>query len=305
MAMIHDSQETDNQFNVGIKIIQSAFFNQLSFFQREMSLLNQEIQNKNEKINELEQANIGLVSEKEDYENTMQNLMAENNRLTQLLDNKHNVPKKNNQTIEKEYSIRPLIENEISNLSTLLNTTKHNLKMNRSASNLLIKTKSQSNNITNIDQLLAGFDETITKIKKYNNNNNNSGNTINQLKKSPSFVINKDKRTSYKKTTQQITEEDQPINDNINTYTINNNVDSNQRGFYNNQNEFPSKKGDFFKKCRSIMTSQDYSQMLEVIRLANNYQITKEETYDRISYLLEKKYQHLLAGFEELIFQKR
>ena len=59
--------------------------------------------------------------------------------------------------------------------------------------------------------------------------------------------------------------------------------------------------GDFFKKCRSVMTPSEYTEMIEVIKLFNSKKISKEETYRDISQRLnEGKYKELVKDFKNL-----
>ena len=58
---------------------------------------------------------------------------------------------------------------------------------------------------------------------------------------------------------------------------------------------------DFFKRCRSVMKTDEYSDMIEIVHLFNSKQISKEETYKKISDILSNgKYMDLINEFDRL-----
>ena len=56
----------------------------------------------------------------------------------------------------------------------------------------------------------------------------------------------------------------------------------------------------FFKNCKNIMNKNEYGILLEIVKLSNAKQITKEETYLKITNLLDNNYPELSNEFKLL-----
>ena len=59
----------------------------------------------------------------------------------------------------------------------------------------------------------------------------------------------------------------------------------------------------FFKKCKALMNSEDYLELLRIIKLFNSKKISKSETYEQITNYLEKVNYELLKDFYNLFIQ--
>lgn len=317
MSMVFENTDYDNQFNSGIKIIQAAFFNQSNYFKNEISGLANEIIIKNTKINKLEKSNASLYTEKEEYEKTIQNLLSENSSLIQLIER----GKLSDRIINKSKDLN--CENktlEMNNFCSLLESTKATLKKNRSE-NIIIKPK-EVNSIANVNfningkgngngtELKTDYIETRPKIRKGSKTSTSNVPFCISTEYDNCSRIRTTHRTFRDKKLREENFKTQPMIESQREHMNNDNNDDNNNNAINNyrndnqQDSNKRQKGNFFKKCRSIMSPKDYSQMIEIVRLANSYQITKKETYDRISYLLEKKYPNFISEFEELLFPK-
>ena len=81
-------------------------------------------------------------------------------------------------------------------------------------------------------------------------------------------------------------------------YTNNNSFSQKNINDNNNNN---SNENDFFKKCREIMSSTDYANMLDIAHMFNSKQINKQDTYTNILEILQKGgYDSLIEGFNNL-----
>ena len=68
-----------------------------------------------------------------------------------------------------------------------------------------------------------------------------------------------------------------------------------------NENNNNSNENSFFKKCKEIMSSTDYANMLDIIYMFNSKQINKQDTYTNILEILQKGlYNSLIEGFNNL-----
>ena len=68
-----------------------------------------------------------------------------------------------------------------------------------------------------------------------------------------------------------------------------------------NINENNNNSNDFFKKCREIMSSTDYANMLDIVHMFNSKQINKQDTYTNILEILQKGfYDSLIEEFNNL-----
>ena len=69
-----DSTDIENQFNNGIKMIVNAYETQTTFLSNEVIKLSKELEQKQNKINELEELCQKLLNQKNSYENNIKNL---------------------------------------------------------------------------------------------------------------------------------------------------------------------------------------------------------------------------------------
>ena len=92
------------------------------------------------------------------------------------------------------------------------------------------------------------------------------------------------------------------------TYQSNNNKKYNytENNFYGNRNyknkfnEVKNNTSLFFKKCKIIMSNEEYIELLRIIKLFNAKKISKFETYERITNYLDKINPELLKEFYNL-----
>ena len=104
------------------------------------------------------------------------------------------------------------------------------------------------------------------------------------------------------------------IIDNITNYSLEHNINKNysieQIDNSNISNEGKSRNNNvegiklhssmFFKNCKKIMNKNEYRNLIEIVKLSNSKQITKEETYLKITSLLDNKYPELSNEFKLL-----
>ena len=56
----------------------------------------------------------------------------------------------------------------------------------------------------------------------------------------------------------------------------------------------------FFKNCKKVMNKNEYRNLIEIVKLSNSKQISKEETYLMITNLLDNNYPELSNEFKLL-----
>lgn len=139
------SPEPDKQMFSGIQMIQQAFKTQSNILTEEISHLHQQLELKNEKIEELELLSQNLIKDNKHLNQLVEKLMDENNKMNQL--------NGNNQQSKAE--------------STPSNSYCYNLKKqnsNAQGSNAL-----RFNN-QKMDNIIFSLDDSINKIVKTNSN---------------------------------------------------------------------------------------------------------------------------------------
>ena len=267
----NESNDSDNQFNNGIKIIVSAYENNCQILSSEINRLNNELEKKNKKISELEELCSSLLNQKNSYENKISDLKNKNEKITNQMEKikKENIElKKIKQTIiiTLEYNNNKI--KTIDNISgknniTLLNGGK---KENKDNKNIKIS-KGAFSNILNLKKKNKEFNFLTEKNKSYSCERVHSRtrtNSINEIDSLTKFLIKQE-------------------NENIN---------------YNNNDNI---KNNFFKQCRNTMNSNHYSDLMNIVHLFNLKEITKKEMYDNIIEIFKKfKYENLIDSFNNL-----
>jgi hypothetical protein len=324
-----DSNDIENQFNSGIKMIVNAYETQTTYLSNEIIKLTKDLEEKQNKINELQELCQKLLNQKNSYENNIKNLKTENEQIKEQL---NNVIIENNELKRVKQNILATIENTNNNNSLNSVQIKHNTKTleqiykNNSYKILNGRNKlkeeynNSQNNANNKSLSSKGYTERLfkTTLKKgktpinvnnffnqnnkfFNDNNNNKfdNNSVNNdyiknknIKNIKSFSVEKILNNTY--SNRNFTKQNSP--NRINYLNNNNNSFSRKNTNDNNSNET-----DFFKKCREIMNSTDYANMLDIVHMFNSKQINKQDTYTNIFEILQKGgYNSLIEGFNNL-----
>ena len=267
----NESNDSDNQFNNGIKIIVSAYENNCQILSSEINRLNNELEKKNKKISELEELCSSLLNQKNSYENKISDLKNKNEKITNQMEK-----------IKKENIELKKIK------QTIINTLEYNNNKIKTIDNI-----SGKNNIT----LLNGG-------KKENNDNKNIkiskgafSNILNLKKKNKEFNFLTEKNKSYSCERVHSRTRTNSINeiDSLTKFLI---KQENENINYNNNDNI---KNNFFKQCRNTMNSNHYSDLMNIVHLFNLKEITKKEMYDNIIEIFKKfKYENLIDSFNNL-----
>lgn len=264
-----ESSEPELQFNNGIKMIVSAYETQTSLLSNEISMLTAELEKKNSKITEMEELCSSLLKEKSEYESKISSLSSTNAQLTHELE----LLIKENKELKK-------VKEKI--LSTLEKKENHSSKLERQLSQpqLLLKSKSKSiiRNGSDFDDLTNTSTPLLTTAKKTK--------LTKQGRSALCSSIMYPKNRYYTNSSKQVSQSAR--NSFSETYSLNSNSGNNR----NNST-------DFFKKCRIIMKSEEYNEMIEIVHMFNAKQISKEETYKKISDILSNgNYNELIIDFD-------
>ena len=267
----NESNDSDNQFNNGIKIIVSAYENNCQILSSEINRLNDELEKKNKKISELEELCSSLLNQKNSYENKISDLKNKNEKIVNQMEK-----------IKKENIELKKIK------QTIINTLEYNNNKIKTIDNI-----SGKNNIT----LLNGG-------KKENNDNKNIkiskgafSNILNLKKKNKEFNFLTEKNKSYSCERVHSRTRTNSINeiDSLTKFLI---KQENENINYNNNDNI---KNNFFKQCRNTMNSNHYSDLMNIVHLFNLKEITKKEMYDNIIEIFQKfKYENLIDSFNNL-----
>jgi len=317
-----DSNDIENQFNSGIKMIVNAYETQTTYLSNEIIKLTKDLEEKQNKINELQELCQKLLNQKNSYENNIKNLKTENEQIKEQL---NNVIIENNELKRVKQNILATIENTNNNNSLNSVQIKHNTKtleqIYKNNSNKILNGRNKlkeeynnsQNNASNKSLSTKGYTERLfkTTLKKgktpinvnnfFNQNNKifNDNNSVNNdyiknknIKNIKSFSVEKILNNTY--SNRNFTKQNSP--NRINYLNNNNNSFSRKNTNDNNSNET-----DFFKKCREIMNSTDYANMLDIVHMFNSKQINKQDTYTNIFEILQKGgYNSLIEGFNNL-----
>lgn len=283
-----ESTEPEIQFNNGIKMMVSAYETQTSLLSNEISMLNSELEKKNAKIAELEELCSSLLKEKSEYESKLSSLSSTNAKLNHQLDllmneNKElkKVKEKILSTLEKKQTqTQPkTIERELSQ-PILLHKSKSKSNLHNGNDLEDFSTYNTPSSTARKTKLVKQGRSAICSSVKYPKRDYGS---INQS------IIN---RALQNKQSSQSARNSFSGNISLcNTYGYN----GNSSGCGGSGNV------DFFKRCRSVMKTDEYSDMIEIVHLFNSKQISKEETYKKISDILSNgKYMDLINEFDRL-----
>ena len=111
----------------------------------------------------------------------------------------------------------------------------------------------------------------------------------------------------------EIKKNNSTIIDNMTNYSIEHNINKNYSiEQVDNSNMSIEKKSNknlegiklhssmFFKKCKNVMNKNEYRNLIEIVKLSNLKKLTKEETYLRITSLLDNNYPELSNEFKLL-----
>ena len=279
------SNDSENQFNTGIKMIINAFENNCHFLSSEITRLNNELEEKNKKISELEELCSTLLNQKNSFENKIANLKNKNEKLLSQLDK---VNKENHELKRIKQTIINTIESN--KIKTIDNRNNHSIlnggntiDISNYLSNDNFNNKSTLNIYKTIKSSKCAFGN-LLNLKKKNEN-------INYLtEKNKSYSV---ERIQSKTRTNSISEIDS-----ISKILIK--KDNEQNDNITNTNNNQNKNG-FFKKCRSKMNPSHYTDLMNIVHLFNSKEITKKEMYDNIIETLKNgKYENLIDDFNNL-----
>ena len=279
------SNDSENQFNMGIKMVINAFENNCHFLSSEITRLNNELEEKNKKISELEELCSTLLNQKSSFENKIANLKNKNEKLLSQLDK---VNKENHELKRIKQTIINTIESN--KIKTIDNRNNHSLLNGGNTidnvnylSNENLNNKSTLNIYKNIKTSKCAFGN-LLNLKKKNENQNYL------TEKNKSYSV---ERIQSKTRTNSISEIDS-----ISKILIK--KDNEQNDNITNTNNNQNKNG-FFKNCRSKMNPSHYTDLMNIVHLFNSKEITKKEMYDNIIETLKNgKYENLIDDFNNL-----
>lgn len=279
-SIILDTNEADDQLNLAIKMIVSAFENQNRSLSSELNRLNEELSNISSQKVELELRCSSLIQEKKEYEAQMNSLSNQNILLTQSIKelSLENTKLKNIKssiiaTIEKTDSAIPKNQALDGFSPTHMKT---NIKFCKPMTSF---TRNKHFSVDNCSQEYnIGTNQSLCKTKtpltisKQNTTRNNTGNKV------PAYNQN------------EVSKCNTPFGSSENIL-----------GTYLNKNNSTT-NNNFFQNCRKIMSQIDYNALLDVVRGFNMKKLSKQETFLNITQILETKYAELLDDFKKLFF---
>lgn len=266
VQLTSESSEPESQFNNGIKMIVSAYETQTSLLSNEISMLNAELEKKNAKIAEMEELCASLLKEKSEYESKISSLSSTNAKLNHQIE----------LLISENKDLKNVKEQII---STIEKNNSKTLERELSQPNILLYKSKSKINIRNGSDFDDMINTTAKKTKLVKQTKNTLGNSLkkNWYTNSTSMLPIKSSNKVSQSARSSFSE----------TYSLNSN--------------YGYSSSDFFKKCRCVMRSEEYNKMIEIVRMFNAKQISKEETYQNISNILSKgKYNELINDFDRL-----
>ena len=271
-----ESSEPEIQFNNGIRMIVSAYETQTSILSNEIGMLNAELEKKNSKITEMEELCSSLLKEKSEYESKLSSLSSTNAQLTHQLD-----------ILIRENKDLKQVKEKI--LSTLEKKDVHTPKLERQYSQpqlLLKKSKSIMRNGSDFDDLFNISNPSLTTAKK---------SKITNQSRSALYSSIKNPKNTYYTNHSMLPNKTKIISQSeLNSFNETSSLNSNYGYNGNNSNVF-------FKKCRRTMQSEEYNEMIEIVHMFNSKQMSKEETYKKISDILSNgQYTDLIKDFDLL-----
>ena len=271
-----ESSEPEIQFNNGIRMIVSAYETQTSILSNEIEMLNVELEKKTSKISEMEELCSSLLKEKSEYESKLSSLSSTNAQLTHQLD-----------ILIRENKDLKQVKEKI--LSTLEKKDVHTPKLERQYSQpqlLLKKSKSIMRNGSDFDDLFNISNPSLTTAKK---------SKITNQSRSALYSSIKNPQNTYYTNHSMLPNKTKIISQSeLNSFNETSSLNSNYGYNGNNSNVF-------FKKCRRTMQSEEYNEMIEIVHMFNSKQMSKEETYKKISDILSNgQYTDLIKDFDLL-----
>ncbi len=271
-----ESSEPEIQFNNGIRMIVSAYETQTSILSNEIEMLNVELEKKTSKISEMEELCSSLLKEKSEYESKLSSLSSTNAQLTHQLD-----------ILIRENKDLKQVKEKI--LSTLEKKDVHTPKLERQYSQpqlLLKKSKSIMRNGSDFDDLFNISNPSLTTAKK---------SKITNQSRSALYSSIKNPKNTYYTNHSMLPNKTKIISQSeLNSFNETSSLNSNYGYNGNNSNVF-------FKKCRLTMQSEEYNEMIEIVHMFNSKQMSKEETYKKISDILSNgQYTDLIKDFDLL-----
>ena len=271
-----ESSEPEIQFNNGIRMIVSAYETQTSILSTEIEMLNVELEKKTSKISEMEELCSSLLKEKSEYESKLSSLSSTNAQLTHQLD-----------ILIRENKDLKQVKEKI--LSTLEKKDVHTPKLERQYSQpqlLLKKSKSIMRNGSDFDDLFNISNPSLTTAKK---------SKITNQSRSALYSSIKNPKNTYYTNHSMLPNKTKIISQSeLNSFNETSSLNSNYGYNGNNSNVF-------FKKCRRTMQSEEYNEMIEIVHMFNSKQMSKEETYKKISDILSNgQYTDLIKDFDLL-----
>lgn len=271
-----ESSEPEIQFNNGIRMIVSAYETQTSILSNEIEMLNVELEKKTSKISEMEELCSSLLKEKSEYESKLSSLSSTNAQLTHQLD-----------ILIRENKDLKQVKEKI--LSTLEKKDVHTPKLERQYSQpqlLLKKSKSIMRNGSDFDDLFNISNPSLTTAKK---------SKITNQSRSALYSSIKNPKNTYYTNHSMLPNKTKIISQSeLNSFNETSSLNSNYGYNGNNSNVF-------FKKCRRTMQSEEYNEMIEIVHMFNSKQMSKEETYKKISDILSNgQYTDLIKDFDLL-----
>ena len=271
-----ESSEPEIQFNNGIRMIVSAYETQTSILSNEIEMLNVELEKKTSKISEMEELCSSLLKEKSEYESKLSSLSSTNAQLTHQLD-----------ILIRENKDLKQVKEKI--LSTLEKKDVHTPKLERQYSQpqlLLKKSKSIMRNGSDFDDLFNISNPSLTTAKK---------SKITNQSRSALYSSIKNPKNTYYTNHSMLPNKTKIISQSEhNSFNETSSLNSNYGYNGNNSNVF-------FKKCRRTMQSEEYNEMIEIVHMFNSKQMSKEETYKKISDILSNgQYTDLIKDFDLL-----
>ena len=271
-----ESSEPEIQFNNGIRMIVSAYETQTSILSNEIEMLNVELEKKTSKISEMEELCSSLLKEKSEYESKLSSLSSTNAQLTHQLD-----------ILIRENKDLKQVKEKI--LSTLEKKDVHTPKLERQYSQpqlLLRGSKSIMRNGSDFDDLFNISNPSLTTAKK---------SKITNQSRSALYSSIKNPKNTYYTNHSMLPNKTKIISQSeLNSFNETSSLNSNYGYNGNNSNVF-------FKKCRRTMQSEEYNEMIEIVHMFNSKQMSKEETYKKISDILSNgQYTDLIKDFDLL-----
>lgn len=273
-----EASSPESQFSIGIKMIVSSYETQTTLLSNEISRLNEELEKRNEKIKKMDELCASLLKNKSEYESKISSLTQLNKSL-QLQINSLNSENSNLKQVKE--TIRATIDNDKATFEQKIHQDNKTKYVNGGGS----------------------------IYQDYRNNNKNSRQKMYKCPPSSSTLMMKNDRNNFLNCSvkQSLTYSSNTKKPSFSASSsfyggllVNNSNSTNP----NKKNQRPlsqSNRPDFFKKCRNVMGPSEYTDVMEIVKLFNNKQISKEETYEQINELLHKgNYEDLINEFNKL-----